>query len=287
MPTSPTDRIEVVPVEAPAREQWRAAISDLRATWSERRIWTLTALLAVGNRYRRTILGPWWITLTSLMFIFGLSLLNLGLTGGDLRDTVPYVGIGFIVFFLISGGVTSATTVYVGAGVQLSTSRQPYSTYVARSVATQVIDFAHEAIVIIVLVLVFAIPFTLAWGWSVVGIILIVLSSIGLGLWLGPLVARFRDLGPLVAAVMRLAFFLTPIFWSVDDVESNGVGWLAWINPFTYQLLAVRDPILGTVHPSAPINPLVGSLIITVVNLVLGIIVFARYRARVPYWVSA
>jgi ABC-type polysaccharide/polyol phosphate export permease len=221
------------------------------------------------------------------MFVFGLSVLNIGLTGGAIRDAVPYVGIGFIVFFLISGGVTGATNVFVGAGGQLSTSRQPYSTYVARSVTTQVIDFGHEAIVILVLVLVFAIPFTLAWGWSVVGVVLIVLSSIGVGLWLGPLVARFRDLGPFVSAVMRLAFFLTPIFWSVDEVEANGVGWLAWINPFTYQLLAVRDPILGQTHPSAPIDPLVGSALITLVNVVLGIIVFARYRARVPYWVSS
>ena len=276
----------VVPVEAPASDQWSAAWADFRTTWTQRRIWSLTAIISVGNKYRRTVLGPWWITLTTLMFVFGLSILRIGISGGGLREAVPYVGIGFIVFFLISGGVTSGSNVYVGAGTALSTSRQPYSTYVARSVATQVIDFAHEAIVILVLVLVFAIPFTLMWGWSVVGVLLIVLSSIGVGLWLGPLVARFRDLGPFVSAVMRLAFFLTPIFWSVDEVESNGVGWIAWINPFTYQLLAVRDPILGMSHPSAPVSPMLMSAIIAFVSLVLGVVVFARTRARIPYWVS-
>jgi len=276
----------VVPVEASASDQWSAAWADFGATWRQRNIWGLAAVIAVGNKYRRTVLGPWWITLTTLMFVFGLSILRIGLSGGGLREAVPYVGIGFIVFFLISGGVTSATNVYVGAGSALSTSRQPYSTYVARSVASQVIDFAHEAIVIGVLVLLFAIPFSLMWGWSVPGVALIVVFSVGVGLWLGPLVARFRDLGPFVSALMRLAFFLTPIFWSIDEVEANGVRWLAWLNPFTYQLLAVRDPILGMSHPTAPIDPTVMSAILAVGSLALGVIVFARTRARIPYWVS-
>ena len=108
MAASTPDRSIVVPVEAPARDQWRAAFADLAATWNDRRIWLLAAVIAVGNQYRRTILGPWWLTLTTVMFVFGLSILRLGISGGDLRDAVPYVGIGFIVFFLISGGVTSA-----------------------------------------------------------------------------------------------------------------------------------------------------------------------------------
>lgn len=282
-----TDRIEIVPVEAPLREQWRAAFADLLATWRDRRIWLLAAVITVGNQYRRTILGPWWLTLTTLMFVFGLSILRLGISGGDLRDAVPYVGIGFIVFFLISGGVTGASGVYVGAGGQLSTSRQPYSTYVARGVTAQLFTFGHEAVVIGVLVLVFAIPLSLAWGWAVLGIALIVISSVGVGLWLGPVVARFRDVGPFVGALMRLAFFLTPIFWSVSEVESNGVGWLAWLNPFTYQLLAVRDPILGLTSPGAPIDPLVASLCIAAFNVMLGLILFTHTRARIPYWVSA
>jgi ABC-type polysaccharide/polyol phosphate export permease len=85
---------------------------------------------------------------------------------------------------------------------------------------------------------------------------------------------------------MRLMFFLTPIFWSIDQLETTGRAWLAWFNPFTYQLLAFRDPILGTTHPGAPISPLLMSAIIAGVNLVLGIFVFASTRTRIPYWAS-
>ena len=247
-------------------------------------MWVLAAIRSVGNRYRRTILGPWWLTITTIIFVFGLAVLRIGLNGGDLATAIPYVGLGFIAFGLIAGGVTAALGTYVSAGTELSTSRQPYSMYVMRANTVQVIDFAHDAVVILLLVLVFRIPFTLAWAWSALALVLIVASSVGVGLWLGPLTARFRDVAPLFTALMRLMFFLTPIFWSIDMIASSDRLWLAWWNPFTYQLLAFRDPILGTDHGWAPI--LVTALL-AVVNLAVGLAVFSRTRARIPYWVSS
>jgi ABC-type polysaccharide/polyol phosphate export permease len=279
-------RTVVVPVDAPAGEQWRATVADLKSTWTERSVWMFSAAVAVGNRYRRTVLGPWWLTLTTLMFVFGIALLRVGLRGGDLREAIPYVGLGFIIFQLISGGITSGANTFVSAGRQLETSRRPYSTYVARTNATVFIDFLHDVVVILILTLIFAIPFALIWGWSVVAVVLIVISSMGVGLWLGPLVARFRDIGPMVTAFMRLMFFLTPIFWSIDEVEATGRSWLAWFNPLTYQMLAFRDPILGTTHPSAPIAPMTMALILAVVNVSIGVLVFWRTRPKIPYWVS-
>ena len=279
-------RVQVTPVESSLREQIRASYGDFLAAWRDRQPWLVAAVVAIGNKYRRTILGPWWATLTTLMFVFGLAILRIGLSGGDLREAIPYVGLGFIGFSLISGGVLAGTSVFVSAGQQLSTSRQPYSAYVFRANTQQVLDFFHDAVVILILVVLFAIPVTLMWGWSIVALVLIVASSVGIGLWLGPLAARFRDVGPFVSALMRLMFFLTPIFWSISELEATGRSWLAWFNPITYQLLAFRDPILGTEHPSAPIAPLTMAAILAVVNLVVGLIVFTRYRARIPYWVT-
>lgn len=274
----------VVAVEAPAADQWRATMDDFHATWRDRSIWLLNAVVAVGNRYRQTVLGPWWLTIMTMMFVFGIALLRVGLQGGDLREAIPYVGLGFIIFQLISGGVTSGASVFISAGRQLETSRRPYSSYVTRTNATLVMDFLHDVLVILLMALLFAIPFSIVWGWSIVATALIALSSVGIGLWLGPAVARFRDLGPLITAFMRLMFFLTPIFWSIDQVEENDRAWLAWLNPFTYQMLAFRDPILGTSHPQAPIDPMLVTAILSGANLALGILVFWRTRARIPYW---
>jgi ABC-type polysaccharide/polyol phosphate export permease len=273
----------IVPVDAPLHRQFRAAVDDVRASWNDRQMWFLTALRSVGVRYKRTILGPWWLTVQTLIFVFGLSFLRIGLTGTDLREAIPYVGLGFIGFGLISGGVLAGVSVFVGAGTAMSTSRQAYTSYVLKSNTVQAIEFLHDAVAILAIALVFAIPFTLWWGLSALVSILIVISSVGVGLWLGPLVARFRDVGPIVSTVMRLMFFLTPIFWSVDQMSASDRSWMTWWNPFTYQLLAFRDPILGTPHGMAPY---VVTVALAVINPIVGFLVFTRVRARLPYWVS-
>lgn len=274
--------VEVVPVEAPLRRQVAAAREDLGTAWRQRRIWATFALRAAGNRYRRSVLGPWWQTLSTLIFVFGLAVLRSGLGGTDLREAIPYVGLGYVAFGLSSGGLMAGMNAYIGAGPELSTSRAPYSGYVMRAVTIEVIDFLHDAVAVLVMAAVLALAVSASWLWSFLAVILIVMSSFGAGLWLGPLAARFRDIPPLVSSVLRLMFLLTPIFWSIDNLAANDRSWLAWWNPFTYQVLAFRDPILGTGHHFLPLLVTAG---LALGNLALGLCAFVVCRARVPYWV--
>ena len=261
-----------------------SAERDLRLGLSQWRQWWMASLVAVGTRYRQTILGPWWITLMTLAFVFGLAVLRVGLGGGDLREAIPYVGLGFIIFGLISGGVGAAAGVFRSSGARLSSVARPLSFYVFKSQSNQVLAFAHDAVAILVIVLVFAISFNVIWAQSVRVVGLIILGAVGMSWWLGPAVARSPDLGPLVGIMMRFAFFLTPNFCSIDELAEGRGAW-AWWNPFTYLLLAFRDPILGTTHPGAPIDPLLFTALWAVLNLAIGFGVFSLTIKRIPYWV--
>ena len=279
---------QIVAVDAPYSKQVSAAWADIKRSWKERNSWMLAAVRALGNRYKRTYLGPWWITFTSLLFIFGLSQLRIGLRGGDLADSLAYVGLGFIIFGLIIGGLQSGASVFAGGGDTMLTSRLPLSSLILKSNFQQVLDFLHDAVAILVIIIVFDIAFSWRWIESLLAVVLIVLSSVGIGMWLGPLANRFRDVGPLVSALTRILFFLTPIFWSIDMVSENGREYLAWYNPLTYQLLAFRDPILGSTHtPPIGISSLGITAILAIVNLVFGFIVFSKYRTKQVYWATA
>jgi len=288
MRTKVPESIQIVSVDAPYSKQLKAAWADIKRSWKERNSWMLSAVRALGNRYKRTYLGPWWITLTSLMFVFGLSQLRIGLRGGDLKDSLSYVGLGFIIFGLIIGGLQSGVSVFAGAGNTMLTSNLPISSLILRSNFQQLLDFLHDAVAILVLIIIFDIAFSWHWIESLLAVVLIVLSSIGIGMWLGPLANRFRDVAPLISACTRILFFLTPIFWSIDMVSGNGREYLAWYNPLTYQLLAFRDPILGSTHnPPIGIPSLGITAILAMVNLILGFIVFSKYRTKQVYWATA
>ena len=104
-----------------------------------------------------------------------------------------------------------------------------------------------------------------------------------LGLWLGIAVARFRDLQPFVTSILGVAIFFCPVFYQLDSLSSGIRNVLLVWNPFTYLIMAFRTPLLG--------EPLlwsyyVGSGIVTVINVAVGLAVFTRARSRLPYWVA-
>jgi ABC-type polysaccharide/polyol phosphate export permease len=115
------------------------------------------------------------------------------------------------------------------------------------------------------------------------GVALIIVNGVALGLWLGPTVARFRDVGPFVASILQVMVFFTPIFWRVDTIHPDSRTLLLAWNPFSYFLGIFRDPLLGG---GLHVATYAGAGIVTVVNLFLAAAVFSRTRSRLPYWVS-
>lgn len=271
---------------APTQAGWRRAGAyawrDLREGASGWRIWFHLAMRAMSNQYRRTVLGPWWITVQMAIFTCGLSVVWGWILQADLGEFLPYVALGVISFGLASGLVESGARAFTGAGVAICSSTLPLSTYVLRGVAEQVLQFLHNIVLYLPIAIAFAIPLTPSALWAVPALVLIVAFGAGAGLWLGPLVSRWRDLGPLVAAVMRLMFFFTPIFWQESSLSAAQRTALSSWNPFAYMVNAMRGPLLGE---GLDWPALAGTAAAAVVSLAAGVIVFTRSRSRIPLWV--
>ena len=211
----------------------------------------------------------------------GLSLLFGILMGQDLKTFIPYVAIGFIAFnwmtAMLGGGATCITL----NSPSIKTSTGPLSTYALSNFASATIQFAHNAVVIVFVVVVF--QGYVSWTIVVLPLALIVVAvnGIAIGLWLGPVVARYRDVGPIVASLVSVLFFFTPIFWVPGDLTNAQIAGLAGWNPFAYLLEFFRAPILGS-WPREIVW--IGVTIITVVNVLAGIVHFGRTRDRLAYW---
>ena len=147
---------------------------------------------------------------------------------------------------------------------------------------TDLVQFGHNFVIIVAFGLAGFLSLGLRSFLVVPALVLITLNGVLIGLWLGPTVSRFRDLGPAVASVLQMMAFFTPIFWRLDSVKGRSRGALVNWNPFYYLLETFRAPLIG-----APVrHAFIGAGVITVVNLVLAIMVFSRARSRIPYWVA-
>src|SRR5579884_252919 len=265
------------PLDASPRVQLEAALADIWEGLRRWRNWSYLAVENVKNRYRRTVLGPWWLTLQTAIFIVGISVVFGHLLHAGLRSFLPYVALGMISFTLLTGITRAGAEVFVAGSSTLRSTRQPLSTLVLRDVAIEFIHFAHNILLYVVFVAARLVPLSPKLLVALPIVLLIAVNGLFLGLWLGSAVARFRDVQPLVNSILGVIIFFSPVFYHLNDL-SSGIRnvLLAW-NPLTYLISAFRAPLITSFY--------VGTAVVTVVNVVLGLVVFARARSRLPYWV--
>jgi ABC-2 type transport system permease protein/lipopolysaccharide transport system permease protein len=272
------------PLDADVGAQFQAATSDIREGLRRWRNWTYLAVENVKNRYRRTVLGPWWLTLQMGIFVTGMTIVfGHLLHAGGLREFLPYVAVGYIVFVLLVGLTNAATGVFVLGSSTLKSTRQPLSNLVLRDVGVEFIHFGHNLVLYLVFLVAGLVPLSPKLLIALPVAALIAVNGLFVGLWLGIGVARFRDVQPFINSILGVLIFFTPVFYDPRKLSSGiQIVVLAW-NPFTYLIQAFRAPLIG-----APLLPsyYIGTAVFTVINIVLGLVVFTRARSRLPYWVA-
>ena len=124
--------------------------------------------------------------------------------------------------------------------------RMPLFVHALRTLVRNVLVLAHNVVVIVAVDIIFAIK----PGWCALmalpGVAVWAVDTLAIALLLGAFCARFRDITPIVASVMQIAFFLTPVLWLPGMLGRHAV--LVTFNPFYALLEIVRAPFLGH-HP--------------------------------------
>jgi lipopolysaccharide transport system permease protein len=155
--------------------------------------------------------------------------------------------------------------------------------HAARVVVRNFLVLAHN---IVVIVAVFVIMRKAPGEFSflvIPAVVVWVIDAFAISLMLGVLCARFRDVPPIVASVMQIAFFVSPILWSPAVLVHRGIGavLIRW-NPFFALLEIVRGPLLGSPLVLATWESALGY---SLAMIVLAGLIFAVARPRIAYWV--
>jgi len=267
---------------------WRRAVDDLANGWRQRQLWGHLGWQDIRQRYRRSVLGPIWISITMAVTAVALGILYAGLFGNELSVQLPYVLVGFIIWGFISGCIGEGAEVFIANEGLITHLPAPLSVHVYRLVWRQVLFFLHNLVVYAVMLVVFPQHFT----WPDLSVFpafaLLVANGAWAALLLGIATTRFRDLTPITQSIVALAFYMTPIVWTYDTLKASANpairerAALIEINPFFHFLEILRRPMLG--QPQLWHSWIV-VLVFTVVGWALTLIAMRRYRARIAYWV--
>lgn len=260
---------------------WR----DLREGFSKRELWLHLGWQDIKQRYRRSVLGPFWITIATGATAVAMGLLYSKLFRLELSEHLPYVTMGLIVWNLINASILEGADVFIANEGLIKQLPTPLSVHVYRLVWRQMILFAHNIIIFVVIAIIYPKP----WNWADLAVIpalgLIVLNCVWVSLCFGILATRYRDIGPLLNSIVQLLFFMTPIIWNEATLQAQGAGQWAKIvelNPLLHYLDIVRAPLLGA---DQELRHWVVVIVLTVIGWTMAALAMKQYRARVPYWV--
>ena len=223
--------------------QVNMALRDLRS--SVERIglaWSLASHDVVA-RYRGSILGPFWITLSMGLMVAGIGLLNAKLLNVAVPDFIPFVALGIVFFGAISGTVTEGCDTFVGAAGILSQTSLPMFTFVWRTVLRNLINLAHNMVIIVAVLIYYGFWRKADVASAAIGLMLLVANSAWAAMLVGIFSARFRDVPQIVQSLMQFAIFFTPVFWLPERLGSS--RFVLDFNPFYHLVEAVRAPLLG------------------------------------------
>jgi homopolymeric O-antigen transport system permease protein len=253
--------------------------ADIRGGLAAYELWGFMGWQDIRQRYRRTILGPWWLAISTGLLVLGLGVLWSELFHVDVHSFLPFFVIGYVLWMFLSGVLNEACTGFTQFEGYIKQQRIPFSVYLYRIGMRHVIILAHNAVVVVVLVLWAGPVWSLNNLWAIPGLVVFGAAVLMMSVPVAILCTRFRDLPQIVNNVLQMAFFFTPIFWRPDTLQN--FRWIADYNPLAHLIDIVRLPLLGT----APgVQLWLWSVAILASSIAFGAWLLGRYGHRLAYW---
>lgn len=235
----------------------------------------------VQQTYKRSKLGPFWISIGSAVNILAVSLVYGLIFKIDLSSFLPYITISMIVWGFMASNIAEACQAYSNAEGILKQMQIPLFVFNLRVILRNLAISAHN---IAMLPLVFIVTSTIpTWNLLMVPISLIVVClNLGwIGILLSLLSTRYRDFGPIVSNVLQVAFYVTPVIWYATALPGSVAHILLGFNPLYHWLQILRLPVLG-------IQPTLENWFVSVATLVFGwciaLPLLEKFRRKVTLW---
>jgi len=246
------------------------------------RLWRLAITLGwldIKLRYHGSMLGPFWLTLSTAVMVGALGVLYAALFHMNVAEYLPFLALSQVLWGFLATLIADGCVCFTSSEQLILSIRMPLSVHALRVLVRGLLILAHNVVVIVAVDLWFAVWPGAVLPLAIPGLLLWMLDAFALAMLLGAIGARFRDIPPIVASIVQIAFFVTPIIWKPEQLGAR--AWVLPYNPFFALLEVVRAPMLGYL-PSA----MTWLMAVVYSLLLLGFTwwLLVRARGRVPFW---
>ena len=269
-------------VNFPTNTQSQLAWQDILHGIFKWPIWFMLAYQDIKLRYRRSILGPFWITISMAITVYSMGYLYAHLFHMDLASYYPFLVAGMLTWSLISGILVEMTDGYTSYEGLIKQIKLPYTLHIHRIVMRNILVFFHNILVMLPIYVIFheTTKIQLNILMMIPGLLIIYINGITYGTIFALIGARFRDVSQIIKSLIQVIFFITPVMWSPTALN-NKKFFIVDYNPFYACIELIRAPMLGSMPTKKVIYM---AAFVTILGCVISWKMFMRYRSRIVYW---
>lgn len=260
--------------------QYDLALADIVEGVSDWRMWGRLGWLDIKRRYRRTVIGPFWTTLSLGIFAVVLGIVWARLWRQDPKVYLPFITAGMLAWTMVAAIISEGCSTFVAGAGLITQLRFPYSILCCSVAWRHLIVFLHNLVIFVGVALYGDVPVTAASLLLVPGLALVCVNGVWVALLVGMLCARFRDMQQVITSLLQISMFITPIFFTAEQL---GPGFARFVdfNALFHYVDIVRSPLLGRA-------PALWSWMVVLFGTVFGwaitLWLFSRFRRRLSYW---
>ncbi|MEX0938004.1 MAG: ABC transporter permease [Pirellulales bacterium] len=224
----------------------------LGEVWALRYFWRSLVQTDLRNRYKRSVLGVGWSLLHPMAMTAVICICFRGIFDVSLREYVPFLMSGMAFWAFVAGTTSEGCNAFFHAHGFIKSVRVPLAIYPLRVVLGTMFHFLIVLATTIVVCGVFK-------GFDGVLPLFSLIPTLAILMLLGWAVAtimafatvHFPDLQHISTIALQLLFYLTPVIYPPEIITSQRIATVLKLNPLTYLLELIRDPVLHSQFPSA------------------------------------
>jgi lipopolysaccharide transport system permease protein len=250
---------------------------DLHELWQHRELAAFLALRELKARYKQAVLGAGWAVLQPLagVVVFTIVFRRFAKVPSDGIPYPVFALAGLTVWSYASGSVTKATQILVSNAPLVTKVYFPRLLAPVAAVLPGLLDLLLSLLVLAVFVVAYGVHPTWALATLPLWLLLLVVTVLGIGLWLGTLNVSYRDINQAITLLVQLWMFITPVAYPSSVVPARWRA-LYFANPMAGIVEGSRWALVGTPWAGNDVFISIGAAIL----LLLGGIAYFEHAER-------
>ncbi len=247
----------------------------MNEVWDHRELISIFVWRDLKVRYRQTVIGILWAVLQPFLTMVIFSVF-FGRLAGIPSDGIPYPIFSYaalVPWTFFANSISQSSSSMVGNADMIKKIYFPRLTMPLASIFGGLVDFILAFIILLGMMLFYGYYPTINTLWLPFFILLAMMTAIGVGLWLGAMNVKYRDVRYMVPFIIQAWLFATPVAYP-SSLLSEPWRTLYGLNPMASVVEGFRWALLGT--DTAPGSMVAVSFVVSCLLLLSGVYYFRR-----------